>query len=63
MNWDSWWMQPLFNEEGECIGRLMPRATMLELGYGIQGWSRPEQETRALAEPYPWSTYRRWEVA
>lgn len=45
-NWDAWDARQVFNMKGECIGNLMPRATQAELGYGIQGWSRPEYDTR-----------------
>lgn len=45
-NWDAWTPRKLFSG-GVCIGTLMPRATLAELGYGIQGWSRPEADTRS----------------
>jgi hypothetical protein len=45
-NWDAWDPRQVFNMKGECIGTLMPRATQEELGYGIQGWSRPDYDTR-----------------
>lgn len=45
-NWDSFHRQPLYSSNGVRIGVLVPRATQAELGPGIQGWSRPERETR-----------------
>ncbi len=45
-DWDRLEPQLVFDGEGNCIGTLMPRATQAELGYGIQGWSRPAEETR-----------------
>lgn len=44
-NWDSFDPQPLY-VGGKRYGTLMPRATQEQLGYGIQGWSKPVTETR-----------------
>ncbi len=59
-NWDSFTPQPL-TLDGTAYGVLMPRATQAELDYGIQGWSRPEKETRrTLIDPanYHWEMNR-----
>lgn len=46
-NFDAWTPRPVYSTKtGKCIGTLMPRATQAELGYGIQGWSRPDYDTR-----------------
>jgi len=46
-NWDAWTPRYVHClKTGNCIGTLIPRATQAELGYGIQGWSRPETDTR-----------------
>lgn len=45
-NWDSFDPQNVYDAAGKCIGVLQPRATAEQLGYGIQGWSRPEHDTR-----------------
>ncbi len=51
-NWDSFNPQPLTcSETGKELGVLMPRATNAQLGLGIQGWSRPAEETRKRSEP------------
>ena len=44
-NWDSFHPQAVYRN-GNRYGTLQPRATQAALGYGIQGWSRPETETR-----------------
>jgi hypothetical protein len=48
MNWDPIKPEPVFNDDGQCIGKLMPRMTQEQLAVspGIQGWSRPEVDTR-----------------
>lgn len=46
-NWDSF--KPRFLTDirtGVTIGKLMPRATQAQLGYGIAKHSKPEIETR-----------------
>lgn len=51
-NWDSFNPQPLTDRvTGKAIGKLMPRATQAQLGFGIQGWSRPKTETRSRLDP------------
>lgn len=50
-NWDSFNPQPLV-VDGKSIGKLMPRATqaVLNASPGLQGWSKPEYETRTPGE-------------
>ena len=45
-DWDSFEAQPMHDSSGRCIGTLAPRATLEQLGAGIQGWSRPDHDTR-----------------
>lgn len=46
-NWDSFKPQWLTDKcTGKTLGRLMPRATQAQLGYGIAAHSRPLVETR-----------------
>ena len=50
-NWDSFKPQYLTAvKTGKTIGRLMPRATQAQLGYGIAVHSRPTIETRRAGE-------------
>lgn len=47
-NWDPIDPEPLYNDDGQCIGQLMPRMTQEQLAAspGIQSWSTPAIDTR-----------------